>query len=656
MVDPLALDGDASEPVVELNTPGSGAPAGQKPSVPATQTPHPVRQRLLDRIEGARQRATEGGPAVENPGPSSSPRQVAPPAEPFGAFGGLSEELERIARAPTNSGRRAPLRLGDAPLSANTVALFGIVFGLAALASVFAALSHWAPRGSASLPAESATVAPAATAPSPGAAPNPSASPSARAPAAATRKKLAGPWRIGDDDKPGYRRIEGKVGDQPFLKSVSAAGLDLKQAYRILAALKGEKDLDHCGQSDRFIALVDKSSGRLSAFEYVVSNEEIYQIKEDEGGVLRGGRLDLKVERVRARGALVMGDSFQDSAAQAGFEPTLGSALNKALEGHAAVEQFQRGDRLRIIAQEVTVLGEFARYAGIEAVEYLPAGGNDAVRVYYFQGQQSKGYVNGNGELLSESGWRRPVKNAPITSRFNPKRFHPVLKVIKPHTGTDFGAPTGTPVHAALYGTVTHVGPLGPNGNFVGLKHANGYETGYSHLSRFADGLQVGDRVKTLQVIGYVGTTGRSTGPHLHFSVKKNGTFIDGETLHLDKLVRLPGKDRDAFAVLKRSYDELLDAIPLPALPARLAEADLKQAPAAAPSAESDDEAGEASPPAAVVAAAAPAAPAPAAAPTPAAVPPRAPATTHKGYSSIYLSDRELLANQPAVHAGESEP
>jgi hypothetical protein len=643
VVDPLVRDDGGIEPSFEpppaQQSTGDVRPIGDSP---ATSTPHPVRDKLLARIREARASQAPDGPP--------------PPKDPFESLGGLSEELERIARLPTTT-KRPALRLGGAPLSSNTVTLFGVLFGLTALASLFAALVHWAPRGEPTPqppPAASSHIeTPAAALPVPTAATlsNP-ALPNPVAPVPQKRGKLPGPWRIADAQGAQFRRVEGTIGDQPFLKAVVAAGVDLSSAYRILAALKSVKNLDHCGRNDHFTALLQQG-GRLTAFEYIVSDEEIYQAKENDRGELQGQRLDLKVERVRARGAVLVGaDSFEASAQRSGFEASLGTVLNKALEGHVSVEQFRPGDRLRIIAQEVTVLGEFEHYAGIEAVEYVPRGSESPTRVYYFQGEQTKGYINAQAQLLNEGGWRKPIKGAPITSRYNLKRFHPILHVIMPHTGTDFGASSGTPVGASLYGTVVYMGPLGPNGNFVGIQHKGGYKTGYSHLSRFADGLKVGDTVKTLQIIGYVGSTGRSTGPHLHFSVKKDDKFIDPETLHLDALGGLPAKERDAFATTKRSYDELLNAIAMPSVPAALMQATTMVAAKAAAS------------PAATLAAttaagspgaiAAPAARSSEQAQVPAVAAPN-PGTVPVNRSSIYLSDKDLLAAQPGSDDGESD-
>jgi pyruvate/2-oxoglutarate dehydrogenase complex dihydrolipoamide acyltransferase (E2) component len=183
----------------------------------------------------------------------------------------------------------------------------------------------------------------------------------------------------------------------------------------------------------------------------------------------------------------------------------------------------------------------------------------------------------------------------------------------------------------------------------VKIDHPGGVETGYAHLSRFAEGLKVGDQVKRLQVIGYVGSTGRSTGPHLHFTAKKNGEYFDPEKLNMDAMRVLPQEHRAAFEELKRKYDAILDEIPVPAaLPAApespppLAEA---SAPAADPGLEAEEDLGsqaEAPPPVA------------ARAPAPAA--PNQPAPSPKvGASSVYLTDKELLKLQSASDDGEVE-
>jgi murein DD-endopeptidase MepM/ murein hydrolase activator NlpD len=222
-----------------------------------------------------------------------------------------------------------------------------------------------------------------------------------------------------------------------------------------------------------------------------------------------------------------------------------------------------------------------------------------------------------------------------------------------PHNGTDFGAPTGTPVGASSPGVVASIGYDGASGNLVTIDHAGGYTTGYAHLSRFAEGLKVGDHVSRLQLIGYVGSTGRSTGPHLHFSAKKDGKFIDAESLQLDALRVLPKEERDEFAVERKTYDQLLEAIPLPRRLERAASPAAAVPPAEAdPGLDSADESDdpddvEESAPIAALAGESKAAPAPpAASPTKPAV---------GGARPIYLTDKQLMEMQCATDDGEVE-
>jgi hypothetical protein len=142
--------------------------------------------------------------------------------------------------------------------------------------------------------------------------------------------------------------------------------------------------------------------------------------------------------------------------------------------------------------------------------------------------------------------------------------MHPVLHVVMPHNGIDFGASTGTPVFASAQGTVHSAGDGGPCGNMVQIEHTNGLTTAYCHLSRFAPGLHPGQHVEARQLVGYVGQTGRATGPHLHFAVKRGGNFIDPMGLKMDGVRTLPPADRDAFAKRRAELDPVIDALALP--------------------------------------------------------------------------------------------
>ena len=206
----------------------------------------------------------------------------------------------------------------------------------------------------------------------------------------------------------------------------------------------------------------------------------------------------------------------------------------------------------------------FARYTELAAIEYRASESDSpALRIYHFHGGKAQGYFDGRGRQPAKGGWRTPVPFARISSRFDMHRMHPVLHVVKPHNGVDFAASSGTPVYAAGPGRVLFAGDSGAGGNTLTIQHPGNIITGYAHLSRFAPHMKPGQAVETRQVIGYVGSTGRSTGPHLHFSARRAGVFIDPLTLKLDGERVLPKSDRDDFEQMRAQVDPKLDAIEL---------------------------------------------------------------------------------------------
>ncbi|HSC86689.1 MAG TPA: M23 family metallopeptidase [Polyangiaceae bacterium] len=652
---------DTTAPWVTPEPPEVVEPVGLPPAPSAAPSAAPVGSPIAEakphsarphepKPHSARPHGADSVAAPTNPPePAPSPLEVPltpppPPAE-------VVAELERIAgRVPVDT--EQPARL-----SPNLTALLGCLLGLTVMGTLGVVLGRLH-RAAPTAPAE-VGLAPAATSiPAPAPVERP------------LRTKVAGPWRI-DDEKgaPGARIVRGTVGKLPFLKAVEEAGVPKAEAYRAYAALKELKNLDRCGPQDQFRALLEQGTKKLKAFEYLVTPEEVYQAKAGDDGLLRGQKLDLKVERNQIRRALVVDGAFDASAQAAGFDSGLGPVIEKALAGHVLLGELKRGDRLRVIVQEVTVLGEFSRYAGVEAIE-LQREGKPVQRFYYFSSPGQSGYFDNTGRAPFEGGWRKPITTAPVTSHFNMKRMHPVLHKIMPHNGTDFGAPSGTPIGATAPGTVIFMGPAGPSGNLVKLKHAGGYESGYAHLSRWVPGMKVGDTVERMQLVGYVGSTGRSTGPHLHFTIRKDGAYIDAESLNLDGMRVLPPSLREEFAQVRQSYDPVLDAIPLPSPLASAAsetattggpstpdangdeldEADVEDGPAGA----RPDAAAQA-PAAQAPAAQAPATQAPAAAAPASPQPPGTPPTPaeKRPASSIFLTDSELLKMQNARDDGE---
>jgi hypothetical protein len=227
--------------------------------------------------------------------------------------------------------------------------VFGTLMGVATVASLVALGMNLDVK----LPAT--TDAPSATSSSQEAQPAPEPAPPPTKPKRA-RTKLPGPWRISDAKGDARLKIvEDRVGTDPFLKALQRAGVELREAYRVITSMKGVRDFDKCKASDRFVVLIERGSSKVKAFEYIANPEEVYQSREGEDSLLKGSKLDLKVERNQFVGALVYdGKSFDASAEQGGFERGLAKAVSKALDGHMALDELERvslEDRRALLAE-----------------------------------------------------------------------------------------------------------------------------------------------------------------------------------------------------------------------------------------------------------------------------------------------------------------
>jgi murein DD-endopeptidase MepM/ murein hydrolase activator NlpD len=538
--------------------PEAGADAGAEPDAVAPRGETAV----LD-LDPTPDSVVDRAPTSASPPPSRwatpSPRGSAPAAPRSVRRGPLASDdrLEPPRMPPwLGGGRTAP----GVHLSPKMTAVFGGLFGLATLTSIVALLIQVVPPRD-----ERAILAGASAAPSASAV-------TARAGLEARKPKrvaIPGPWRLSELEKdPSVIVASAGIDRKSFIDALADKGVPKAQAYRIMKAFEGLRKFDKTGKKDRFSVGMDRATRRVRAFEYQVSPTEIYQAREDQNGLLVGVRLDLKIADAEVVSAFYVGADKVESYQLVGLEDGILATLDEALDGRLSSDSFEEGATVRVIAIEQTALGLFAGYKGIVALEYRPRDpAGKPLRVYRFQGEQSRGYFDDRGRQPFGGGWRSPVPGAPVTSRFNPKRMHPVLKKVMPHQGTDFGAPTGTPVYSAYQGVVDWVGPHGASGNLVTITHPNGVQTGYAHLSRFAPSIKQGDKVGVHQLVGYVGSTGRSTGPHLHFSAKKDGKYFDAETLQLDGERVMPPSDRPAFLAAKADLDKRLDAIPLPEPP-----------------------------------------------------------------------------------------
>jgi len=188
--------------------------------------------------------------------------------------------------------------------------------------------------------------------------------------------------------------------------------------------------------------------------------------------------------------------------------------------------QVRENDRWRLVVMQRFANDEAFGWGDILAAEYVNNGETHSA-VMYTNDDGIRGHFAPDGSSMRKLFLRTPIRYARISSKFQRRRFHPILKTYRAHNGVDYAARPGTPIRTVGDGVVTFVGRKGPAGNHIQIRHNSVYETGYSHLQGYAKGVRRGSKVEQGQVIGYVGSTGLATGPHLHFAFYENGRFID---------------------------------------------------------------------------------------------------------------------------------
>ena len=236
-------------------------------------------------------------------------------------------------------------------------------------------------------------------------------------------------------------------------------------------------------------------------------------------------------------------------------------------------QRLQKGDKFKLIYTERQVEGQPVGIESIDAIYFEHFGSG----YYAFPFEQPDGtdYYDENGKSLRKALLKYPIEFTRISSRFNPHRFHPVAKVFRAHNGTDFAAPTGTPIRSAGDGIVLEAQYKGGNGNYVKIRHNGTYTTQYLHMSKIGAGVHAGARVRQGQTIGYVGQTGLANGPHLCYRFWKNGVQVDALKVQLPAAEPVKDSERAAFDAVKSELTKRLDEIRFPQEPTEVAIADL---------------------------------------------------------------------------------
>lgn len=308
---------------------------------------------------------------------------------------------------------------------------------------------------------------------------------------------------------------------------ISAAKIDkldkaAKDVYSLTKIKAGNKytifSHNTTNESGEQVAIADHMVYHINKVDYVV-----FDLTADEPTVTLASK---PRDIVRKRAEATITSSLWDAIVGQGLSYALAAEFEDIYQWTVDFFHIQEGDSFTVIYDDEVVDGESIKIGRIWGAKFVHRDKEYYAIPFVTDGNKIE-YWEFNGESLKKQMLKAPLKYTRISSKFTYKRLHPVHKVYKPHTGVDYAAPAGTPVHSVADGTVIFAGWGGGGGNTIKIKHAGGLQTGYLHLKGFAKGIKVGAYVTQGQTIGYVGSTGTSTGPHLDYRVWQNGTPID---------------------------------------------------------------------------------------------------------------------------------
>ena len=323
-------------------------------------------------------------------------------------------------------------------------------------------------------------------------------------------------------------------------------GATPNEADSVIRALTSELDLRSIRPGQKYSAEFDDIG--LHSFSFRESRVRGVAVKRvNIRGDFEATRADKetkkKTERIEGTIRSSLFQAVQDAGHDTSIVPMFVDVF--AFDLNFFVDQHPN-DRFSVLVESRYVDGRFFSYEKILAAEYVGVAGKYRAFLWKPPGRNET-YFAEDGQALERTFLKSPLKYARVSSRFSSARMHPILHTSRGHYGVDYAAAKGTPVWAAAPGKIVFRGVKGGGGNVVEIDHRNGYRTTYMHLSKFAAGQIVGQRVKRKDVIGFVGTTGLSTGPHLHFGVKKNGHHVDPLSMPMEREPGVAPEDFESF-------------------------------------------------------------------------------------------------------------
>jgi murein DD-endopeptidase MepM/ murein hydrolase activator NlpD len=343
-----------------------------------------------------------------------------------------------------------------------------------------------------------------------------------------------------------------------FLSTIFEKYNVLDKLHGILKKADGIFDVRKIKDGQKYTVFFSKDTARTVNYIVYEKSKTDYVVFDlnDSLNVYTGAK-DVDI-RVKETGGIIKSNLWF-AMEDAGVNPVLANDLSEIYAWSIDFFGLQKDDKFKIVFEEKYINDSLIGYGKILAA-YFEHYNNKIYAIPYTQ-DSIHSFYDIEGNSLKKAFLKAPLKFSRISSHFSYARKHPILKIVRPHLGVDYSAPSGTPVFALGDGTVVHAAFTGGAGNYIKIKHNSVYTTGYMHLKGYASGIKSGVRVSQGQLIGYVGSTGLSTGPHLDFRVWKNGKNID--PLHIDAPPVEPIKpeNKEAFDKAKLIYKNRLDNI-----------------------------------------------------------------------------------------------
>ena len=363
---------------------------------------------------------------------------------------------------------------------------------------------------------------------------------------------------IVDNLDPKFKKVHHKIkSGETFDTILESYSIKKKEIIKIKNSLKKKTNLNKLNTKQIIKFSLDKTDNKIKEFTFQVSNtQKIFLVRNNENDSFKEEILSIKLDKKIIYKENIILQSLYKAATDQRIP------VNTIVE-FAGIYGFQVDFQRDIRKQDkFQIMYEIFLNEKKEIVETgeilfanLKLSGQDN-SLYYFDNQGSEGHYDKNGKSVKKALMKTPINGARLSSPFG-MRKHPIDGYNKMHRGTDFAAPMGTPIMASGDGVVKKAGWCGGGGNCVKIKHNSTYQTVYAHMSKFARGIKSGVRVKQGQTIGYVGSTGKSTGPHLHYEVIVNGKKVNSQKLKLPSGKILKGNERKLFETKKIKLDVL---------------------------------------------------------------------------------------------------